>query len=94
MARIITITFNPCIDKSTSVASLIPEKKLICSPPILEPGGGGINVARAINKLGGHALAVYPAGGYTGAAFNELIKREQLDSIVIEIGRASCRERV
>ena len=83
MARIITLTFNPCIDKSTSVAVLIPEKKLICTAPILEPGGGGINVARAIKKLGGQALAIYPAGGYTGAAFNELIKKEQLDAIVI-----------
>ena len=53
MSKIITVTFNPAIDKSTSVATLIPEKKLNCAVPVYEPGGGGINVARAIKKLGG-----------------------------------------
>jgi 6-phosphofructokinase 2 len=46
------------MDKSTTVPELIPEKKLRCREPKLEPGGGGINVARAIKKLGGKAVAV------------------------------------
>jgi 6-phosphofructokinase 2 len=76
MPKIITVTFNPTIDKSTSIAALMPEKKLRCSEPRFEPGGGGINVARAIKKLGGEALAVYPAGGYSGKFLNELMRRE------------------
>lgn len=84
MSSIITITFNPAIDKSTSVALLIPEKKLKCTTPVFEPGGGGINVARAIKKLGGEATAVYMAGGYTGKAFIELLTKELVQSIVIE----------
>jgi 6-phosphofructokinase 2 len=76
MPKIITVTFNPTIDKSTSIAALMPEKKLQCSAPRFEPGGGGINVARAIKKLGGEALAVYPAGGYSGKFLNELMARE------------------
>lgn len=64
MSAIITITFSPCIDKSVSVHSMIPEKKLKCTRPKLEPGGGGINVARAIKKSGGVATAIYPAGIY------------------------------
>ncbi|MBK8496379.1 MAG: hypothetical protein IPL50_16285 [Chitinophagaceae bacterium] len=54
------------MDKSTSIPTLIPEKKLRCAVPKLEPGGGGINVARAIQKLGGSAVAIFPSGGYTG----------------------------
>ena len=84
MPVIITITFNPCIDKSTSVAALIPEKKLKCTPPKFEPGGGGINVARAIKKLGGEATAIYPAGGYTGKFFTQLLKQEGINTIEIE----------
>lgn len=84
MAAIITVTFNPCIDKSTSVAALIPEKKLKCTPPKFEPGGGGINVARAIKKLGGEATAIYPAGGYTGKFFTQLLKQEGINTIEIE----------
>lgn len=83
MPSIYTITFSPCIDKTASVPSLIPEKKLRCSQPKLEPGGGGINVARAIHKLGGSAVAVYPAGGYTGQYFNALLAKERLPCQVI-----------
>ena len=86
MPSIITITFSPCIDKSTAVAALIPEKKLICTTPKLEPGGGGINIARAIKKLGGAATAIFPTGGYTGKYFNHLLEKEEINSIIIETG--------
>ncbi len=85
MSQIVTITFNPCIDKSATAAQLIPEKKLSCSEPHFEPGGGGINVARAIKKLGGEATAIYPAGGYTGNFFNELLVKEKIPSIIVDV---------
>ena len=84
MHSIVTITFSPCIDKSTSVPSLVPEKKLKCAVPKLEPGGGGINVARAIKKLDGETLAIFPSGGYTGKFFNHLLEKENIPSIIIE----------
>jgi 6-phosphofructokinase 2 len=84
MSNILTVTFNPCIDKSTTVASLAPEKKLKCSTPTFEPGGGGINVARAIKKLGGNATAIYPAGGYSGQFLQSLLQKEEIDSLVIK----------
>jgi 6-phosphofructokinase 2 len=83
MNKIITITFSPCIDKSTSVNELIPERKLHCALPKLEPGGGGVNVARAIKKLGGEVSAIYPSGGYTGKFLSHLVDKEGLTSIVI-----------
>lgn len=84
MKSIITITFSPAIDKSTTVPVLIPEKKLNCTEPVYEPGGGGINVARAIKKLGGEATAVYLAGGYTGKTFIQLLTDEAVESVVTE----------
>lgn len=84
MPSIITITFSPCVDRSSSVENLIPEKKLRCSTPKLEPGGGGINVARAIRKLGGEATAIYPSGGYTGKFFDKLLAEEGVPSVIIE----------
>ena len=84
MADICTITFNPCIDKSTSVNALKPETKLRCSVPVFEPGGGGINVARAIKKLGGEAIAIYPAGGYSGKFLNVLLEKEHINVHQIE----------
>lgn len=84
MPAIVTITFNPAIDKSTTTDTLIPEKKLRCTAPVFEPGGGGINVSRAIKKLGGHSLAVYPAGGHTGKFLQQLLHEEQIHTQVIE----------
>lgn len=84
MSSIVTVTFNPAIDKSTTIPALMAEKKLRCTPPIFEPGGGGLNVARAIHQLGGEALAIYPAGGYSGKFLTELMKRAGVDSDVVE----------
>lgn len=81
---IVTVTFSPAIDKSSSVARLEPDKKLKCAVPHLEPGGGGINVARAVVHLGGKATAVFPSGGFTGKYFNRLMEQEKVPSIIIE----------
>jgi len=84
LASIITITFNPAIDKLSTVPVLIPEKKLVCSIPVYEAGGGGVNVSRAIKKLGGHSVALYLAGGHTGKLFTHMLLEEHVESIVTE----------
>ncbi|HVS92754.1 MAG TPA: 1-phosphofructokinase family hexose kinase [Mucilaginibacter sp.] len=91
MAAIVTITFNPALDKSVSVAQLVSERKLKCSVPVYEPGGGGINVARAIKKLGGEAVAMYMGGGSAGAMIAELLSEDGVASIAIA-RKASTRE--
>ncbi len=78
MKTIVTLTMNPAIDKSSTVDRVIPEKKLRCTPPRYEPGGGGINVSRAIRNLGGESVAIYPAGGTTGQMLRELLDEEGL----------------
>jgi len=93
MSSIITLTFSPSVDKSSSVPELIPEKKLKCGPPKFDPGGGGINVARAITLLGGSAIAVYPAGSYTGDALNDLLATENVPAIVIR-SKSETRENI
>lgn len=77
---VITITLNPAIDKSSTIAALLPEKKLRCSQPVFQPGGGGVNVARAIHQLGGDALAVYFAGGYSGIFLKNSWKKKKFHS--------------
>jgi 6-phosphofructokinase 2 len=69
---------NPTIDKSSRVQNVVAEKKLYCKPPRFEPGGGGINVSRAIKKLGGESMLLYPAGGLTGEKLKELLNEEDL----------------
>lgn len=78
MNEIITITLNPALDKSTYVNHVQPEKKIRCKSPFYEPGGGGINVSRAIKKLGGSSCAWFLAGGPSGDNLCELLRKEDV----------------
>jgi 6-phosphofructokinase 2 len=73
---IVTLTMNPAIDVSTSIEYVVADEKLRCGPPTYEAGGGGINVARAIHRLGGDALALFPAGGPAGQLLTSLLASE------------------
>ncbi|EPD6703347.1 6-phosphofructokinase II [Cronobacter dublinensis] len=78
MVRIYTLTLAPSLDSATLTPQIYPEGKLRCSAPVFEPGGGGINVARAIVHLGGSATALFPAGGATGEHLVSLLHHEQV----------------
>jgi 6-phosphofructokinase 2 len=75
-APILTLTLNPALDMASDVPHLIPDEKLRCTDPRLDPGGGGLNVSRAIHALGGESLALVALGGLTGDRLAELIRRE------------------
>lgn len=79
MERILTLTMNPTIDQNTRLQQVVPERKLRCAAPIREPGGGGINVSRAISRLGGTSKTLYLAGGLTGDILQRLLEEEELD---------------
>jgi len=73
---IVTLTLNPTVDKSSTVDTVASEIKLRCDPPTFDPGGGGINVSRAVHKLGGHSTAVYTKGGGAGDMLAQLLDKE------------------
>jgi 6-phosphofructokinase 2 len=77
--NIVTLTMNPTIDKCSSVDHVVPERKLRCADPIYEPGGGGINVSRAIRNLGGESMAFYPAGGRNGEKLKDLLDEDGIN---------------
>ena len=73
---IVTLTLNPALDMSTEVPHLVPDEKLRCADPVLDPGGGGLNVSRAVMALGGESLALVALGGLTGDRLAGLIRNE------------------
>lgn len=91
MPQILTITFNPTVDKSSTVASIKPEKKLRCTDPVYEPGGGGINVSRGLKRLGADSIALFPCGGRTGELLKELLEKEKLEILPVAVS-AETRE--
>ncbi|WEO78853.1 1-phosphofructokinase family hexose kinase [Cryobacterium sp. SO2] len=88
---ILTLTVNPALDVSTSTENVIGEHKMRCGLSRLDPGGGGINVSRVIQRLGGQTLAIYAAGGPTGDAYRKLIEAEGIPTVVVPIA-GSTRE--
>lgn len=85
MPAILTLTPNPALDVFTSTPRVQPEHKLRCTAPLLHPGGGGINVARVLARLGTDVLALFPAGGLTGGRLQALLEAEQVPNEVLPI---------
>lgn len=80
-----TLTLNPALDLQTAVDLVEPENKLRCDEPRQDAGGGGVNVARVIGRLGGRATAVLPLGGPAGQALQARLSAERLDFRVAPI---------
>ena len=85
METIVTLTMNPAIDTSATVDHVVPERKLRCQTPRHEPGGGGINVSRAIQELGGQSITVYPVGGPTGQLLQHLLDQDGFNLLSVPI---------
>ncbi|SPF77958.1 1-phosphofructokinase family hexose kinase [Pseudoprimorskyibacter insulae] len=81
MTDILTITLNPALDLSCAAPSISPGPKLRCTAPVAEPGGGGINVARAVSHLDGKARALVALGGATGAQLGDLLNAGGIETV-------------
>ena len=86
MEAVLTITLNPAIDKNFMVDRLVPDHKLRCENPRVDPGGGGVNVARAINRLGGRAVAMVVSGGRNGKYLTDMLGEQGLETLCIDAG--------
>ena len=73
-----TLTLNPSIDVSSQAERVEPEKKVRTCCERIDPGGGGINVARVLQRFGIGVEAIFLAGGATGQAFDALLGRAGL----------------
>ena len=89
--NIITLTINPALDKSAKLDGLVPEQKLQCHSIEYQPGGGGINVSRVLNRLDEQTQCIFTSGGDTGKHLNELLIKEGIKPINIPI-KAWTRE--
>lgn len=76
MQDILTVTLNPAVDLSTSADSVNADHKLRCDRPVTDPGGGGINVSRAVRQLGGQSRALIAICGPNGKKLRHLLMDE------------------
>jgi 6-phosphofructokinase 2 len=84
---IVTFTLNPAIDVSAAVARAVPRRKLRCTSMRRDPGGGGINVARVVARLGSDVQAIYPVGGAIGGLLRRLVGEQTVASHTIALSQ-------
>ncbi|MFC4174967.1 1-phosphofructokinase family hexose kinase [Microvirga sp. GCM10011540] len=78
MKPIVTLTLNPSIDGSSEAEVVRPIHKVRTTNERYHPGGGGINVSRVVQELGGLSQAFYLAGGATGNVFENLLTTRRI----------------
>lgn len=83
--RIVTVTLNPALDLQSSADVVRPVHKIRTSDDRVDPGGGGINVARVVHELGGDALALITVGGITGHYIEDLLDEAGVNRIPVPI---------
>ena len=85
MTDILTLTMNPALDVLTSIDHVSHTHKMRCGPTLKHPGGGGVNVARVLHRLGANCVAAYLAGGVTGERHHKLMSAEKVRCHVMPI---------
>lgn len=84
-ARIVTLTLNPAIDVSSEAETVVHTQKVRTRNEQIEPGGGGINVARVLHRLGADVRAIFLGGGVTGRVLDDLLARAGIGRQMIAI---------
>ncbi len=82
---ILTVTANPSLDRVVEAERVEPDRKIRCETRSIAPGGGGVNVARVLSRLGVPTRALWTRGGHTGARFASLLEREDVAHEALEI---------
>ncbi|MBE9376505.1 1-phosphofructokinase [Saccharopolyspora sp. HNM0983] len=86
---IVTVTPNPSLDRTLHVQHLVPGAVHRAGHAHLDPGGKGVNVARALVAADAPATAVLPSGGVEGARVAELLAPESVPVAQVPIGTAT-----
>ena len=86
---IITVTLNAAIDKTLEVPNFRLGRRHRSVAQTTMPGGKGVNVARAVKRLGRPVVATGFTGGPTGTRVVELLTDESILSDFVRIREES-----
>ena len=86
---IITVTLNAALDKTLEVPNFRPGRRHRSVDQTASPGGKGVNIARAIKRLGQPVIATGLAGGSTGNRIVEALNDESILNAFVRIREES-----
>ena len=76
MANIAVLSLNPALDVTYKIQKLIDDEKIHSFETRFDPGGNGINVARAFKKLNVRAATCCVLAGKIGALISDILNSE------------------
>lgn len=83
--HVLCLTMNPSVDLATDTPRVRPTHKLRCGDAVHDAGGGGINVARVMKRLGGNCESLCPAGGPAGHWLEVRMAQDGLSNTTVPI---------
>jgi 1-phosphofructokinase/tagatose 6-phosphate kinase len=86
---IITVTLNAALDKTLEVPNFTPGRRHRSVDQTTMPGGKGVNIARAIKRLGQPVIATGLAGGSTGTRIIDALTDESILNAFVRIREES-----
>jgi 6-phosphofructokinase 2 len=84
-SAIATVTVNPAVDQVALVDDVAPGRKIRAREAVFEPGGGGVNVSRGLQRLGREARALWSRAGETGTLLGNLLDERGLANRPIDV---------
>ncbi|RZS39220.1 1-phosphofructokinase [Herbihabitans rhizosphaerae] len=82
---IVTVTLNPSLDRTMEIERLVRGGIVRAGDTHLDPGGKGVNVARALAAHGVPTRAVVPCGGPEGDQLTTLLEVEGIDVCAVPV---------
>ncbi|MCL2828228.1 MAG: 1-phosphofructokinase [Oscillospiraceae bacterium] len=86
MGKIVTVTLNPALDKTTQVRKLVPGGLNRLENIVLDAGGKGINVSKMIAALGGNSIASGFLGGGSGEEIARMLHGLRIQADFVKTG--------
>ena len=90
---ILTVTLNPSLDRTLQVRRLVRGEVQRAVHTHNDPGGKGVNVARALSAHGTPVVSVLPVGGSTGTALAAQLTEAGVEHVAVP-GRHRTRANV
>ncbi|MFF1872098.1 1-phosphofructokinase [Streptomyces sp. CB03911] len=82
---IVTMTPNPSLDRTYELERLHRGEVNRAASDRVDPGGKGVNVARALTAAGHRTTAVLPLGGFSGLLLSDLLLRQGIDVTTVPV---------
>ncbi|RZT88883.1 1-phosphofructokinase [Pseudonocardia sediminis] len=88
-APIVTVTPNPSLDRTIELPELVRGGVHRATSVRIDPGGKGVNVARALAAAGHRTIALLPSGLTPGNRLAELLETTAVTTVTVPIADAT-----